>query len=191
VAVHRKKLGEILLELKVIDDLQLRTALGRQQNFGMRIGQALVEGGFCTSADVVKALSVQTGHQTIDLDAQALDSRLVFTMNVKAAEKHRALPLRLEGKRSEVLVVAAAGPADLETCDALLAVSGKQRLVVYLAEDEAITRAIGKLYYGRQPEPPKSTGRTPSRVPLPPEPEPAVEAPVPTATASERRPAAA
>src|ERR1700719_1557574 len=117
----------------VLDDLQLQAALGHQQQWGKSLGEALIERGFCKSEDVLKALSRQTGHPVIDLDSQPLDSRLVFTMNVKAAEKHRAVPLRLEGKRSEVLVVAVAAPAGMEALDAILAVSGKQRVVPYLA----------------------------------------------------------
>jgi type IV pilus assembly protein PilB len=156
VPTQRKKLGEILVEMGAVDELQLQAGMGHHQQWGMRIGRALVERGFCRAEDVLRALSKQTGHPVIDLDLQPLDSRLVFTLNVKAAEKHRAVPLRLEGKRSEMLVVAVAGPAGMETMDAILAVSGKVRVIPYLADDEAIDRAIGKLYYNRQPGPPKA-----------------------------------
>ncbi|HEX4620271.1 MAG TPA: hypothetical protein VH208_01775 [Myxococcaceae bacterium] len=153
---QRKKLGGILVEMGAVDELQLQAALGHHQQWGMRIGRALIERGFCKPEDVLRALAQQTGHPVIDLDMQPLDPRLVFTLNVKAAEKHRAVPLRLEGKRSEMLVVAVSGPAGLETMDAILAVSGKSRVIPYLADDEAIERAIGKLYYGRQPSAPKA-----------------------------------
>jgi type IV pilus assembly protein PilB len=156
VPTQRKKLGEILVEMGALDGLQLQAGLGHHQQWGMKIGRALIERGFCRSEDVLRALAKQTGHPVIDLDLQPLDSRLVFTLNVKAAEKHRAIPLRLEGKRSEMLVVAVAGPAGMETMDAILAVSGKARVIPYLADDEAIERAIGKLYYNRQPSPPKA-----------------------------------
>src|SRR5579862_4872496 len=140
----------------VVDAMQLQAALGHHQQWGMRLGRALIERGFCRAEDVLRGLANQTGHPVIDLDLQPLDPRLVFTLNVKAAEKHRAVPLRLEGKRSEMLVVAVSGPAGLETMDAILAVSGKSRVIPYLADDEAIERAIGKLYYGRQPAAPRA-----------------------------------
>ena len=147
----KKKLGELLVEAGAVDALQLQAALGHQQQWGVRIGRALIDRGFCKPADVLKALSLQTGHPAVDLDSATLDSRLAFALGVKAAEKHRAVPLRLEGKRSEVLVVAASAPAGMDTLDAIRAVSGKSRIVIQLADDEAIERAIGKLYYGRQP----------------------------------------
>jgi type IV pilus assembly protein PilB len=156
VPTQRKKLGQILVEMGAVDELQLQSAVGHHQQWGMRIGRALIERGFCKPEDVLRALAKQTGHPVIDLDMQPLDPRLVFTLNVKAAEKHRAVPLRLEGKRSEMLVVAVSGPAGLETMDAVLAVSGKSRVIPYLADDEAIERAIGKLYYGRQPSAPRA-----------------------------------
>jgi hypothetical protein len=153
VAPAHKRLGDILVQMGVLDPHQLQSALSQQAQWGASLGRILVERGFCSAENVLKGLAEQTGLPTIDLDTQALDSRLVFTMNVRAAERHRAVPLRLEGKRGEVLVVAASGPADLRTLDAILAISGKSRIVAYLADDLAIDRAIGKLYYGRQPAP--------------------------------------
>ncbi|MBX5482094.1 MAG: hypothetical protein IRZ16_09700 [Myxococcaceae bacterium] len=150
----KKKLGEILLEMGAIDPLQLQSALGYHQQWGVPLGQAVVEKKFCSPDDVLRALSLQSGHPVLRLDGLPLDPRLASVVPVRTAEKLRAVPLRLEGKRKEVLVVAVAAPGGLETLDALQAVSGKQRLVVHIAHDAEIERAIGKLYYGREPEKP-------------------------------------
>jgi type IV pilus assembly protein PilB len=57
------------------------------------------------------------------------------------------VPLRLEGARGSVLVVAAAAPARPTAMDEVARVSGKSRVVVLLATDGAISRAIDRLYY--------------------------------------------
>jgi len=43
----RKRLGQLLTELKVIDEAQLQSALGHQKQWGGKIGAILVEKGFC------------------------------------------------------------------------------------------------------------------------------------------------
>lgn len=151
VAPVKKKLGDILLEMGALDPLQLQSALGYHQQWGVPLGKAVVERKFCSADDVLRALSLQTGHPVIRLDGQPLDSRLASVVPVRTAEKLRVVPLRLEGKRGEVLVIAVAAPGGLETLDAVQSVSGKQRLVAHLAHDDEIERAIGKLYYGREP----------------------------------------
>jgi type IV pilus assembly protein PilB len=146
----RKKLGEILLEMGAIDAQQLQSALRYQEQWGSHVGRALVESRFCSTADITRALSLQTGHPVIDLDAYALASEAEQALPVKVAERLRVVPLRVEGKRGEVLVIAAEGPASLETIDAVRTASNKRTIVVHLADDEAIERAIGHLYHGRE-----------------------------------------
>jgi type IV pilus assembly protein PilB len=59
---------------------------------------------------------------------------------------HRVVPLRLEGPRDMVLVVAIAAPASLQSLDAVRSVARKARVVPWLATDAAIGRAIERLY---------------------------------------------
>lgn len=152
MAPVKKKLGEILVEMGAIDPLQLQAAMGYHQQWGVPLGKAVVDRNFCSADDVLRALSLQTGHPVIRLDGLQFDARLASVVPVRSAERLRAVPLRLEGKRKEVLAVAVSAPGGLETLDNLQSVSGKQRLLVHLAHDAEIERAIGKLYYGRDPE---------------------------------------
>src|SRR5262249_46924771 len=52
------------------------------------------------------------------------------------------------GWREDAWVVAREAPAPLASIDAVQSVSGKKRVIVYLAADEAIRRAIGRIYRG-------------------------------------------
>lgn len=149
MAGARRKLGEILQEMGAIDPLQLQSALGHHRQWGVPLGQAVVEKNFCSKDDVLRALSIQTGFPVARLDGEPLDSRLASVLPVRTAEKLKVVPLRMEGKRKEILVIALAAPADLETLDAVQSVSGKQRIVAHVAHDDEIERAIGRLYYGK------------------------------------------
>jgi type IV pilus assembly protein PilB len=150
----KKRLGDILLTRGVVDSLQLQSALAFQRQWGLPLGQVVVDQGFAAAEQVFSALEEQTGVPSVDLDAQLLDRRLARLVPVKVAESYRVVPLRLEGKHESILVVAIAAPASLEALDLVKSVSGKSRVVPRLAPDVAIRRAIGRLYRGEgQPIP--------------------------------------
>jgi type IV pilus assembly protein PilB len=144
----KKRLGDILLTRGVVDSLQLQSALAFQRQWGLPLGQVMVDQGFAPAEQVFSALQEQTGIPSVDLDAQPLDARLARLVPLKVAESYRVVPLRLEGKRDTTLVVAIAAPASLEALDVVKSVSGKARVVPRLAPDSAIRRAIGRLYRG-------------------------------------------
>jgi type IV pilus assembly protein PilB len=148
VMKRRPRLGEVLLSSGVIDKLQLQAALAHQRQWGMPLGRALVEKHICTAGQVLEALSKITGLPIIDLDKQSLGPNQAPLLTLKVAEQYRVVPLRTEGARQEVLVVAMAAPALLSSIDAVQAVSGKKRIVVHLAWDDAVVRAIGRIYRG-------------------------------------------
>src|SRR5262245_13109360 len=116
--------------------MQLQVALAFHQQWDMRLGKAVVERGFCSKEDVARALALQAGYPMIQLDGIPLDASLVSLVPLRVAEQHRAVPLRVEGRRREVLALAAAAPAALSSIDAVLAVAGKQRALVHIAHDE-------------------------------------------------------
>src|SRR5215470_2169242 len=59
----KKRIGEMLLEAGIIDETQLRAALGHQRQWGVRVGQALVDLKLATEADIVRALSLKFGFE--------------------------------------------------------------------------------------------------------------------------------
>lgn len=144
----RPKLGEVLVKMGVLDPQQLQAALGHQKQWGLSLGRTVVEKRFCTAEQVMQALSKQIGLPVVDLDREPLGPQHAQLLPRKAAEQHRAVPIRAEGKRHEVLVVGIAAPASLESLDAITAASGRQRVVAMIAWDDAVERAIGRVYRG-------------------------------------------
>lgn len=153
----KKRLGEILLQLEAVDELQLQSALAYQRKWGVPLGQVVVDLRFCSVEQVLAALALQTGVPAVTLDAERLDPSLARLVPRRLAEMHRVVPLRVEGPRDMVLVVAIAAPASMHALDAVRSVTGKLRVVPMLATDSAISRAIERLYLGgteapRRPE---------------------------------------
>jgi hypothetical protein len=149
----KPKLGEILKARKLLSDIQLKTVLAHQKQWGVSFGRAAISAGFCNPDQILEALSQQLAIPTVPLDQTEMNPALAELIPQKIAEQHQVVPLKLEGPRGEVMVVAMAAPASFPAQDAVLAVSRKQRLKVLLAHDEAVQRAIGRLYRGdRLPE---------------------------------------
>jgi len=155
MAPTRKRLGDILLEMGAVDALQLRAALGHHQQWGMPLGRTLVERRICSVTQVLAALSRQTGLSTVDLDSLDLSTAPLQLVPRWLAERHRMIPLSVEGSRNEVLVVAAAAPVALSDLDAVQSAAGKIRMRPLLAADDALERAIARLYGGPGSETPQ------------------------------------
>ncbi len=63
----RRLLGEVLLELGLVTDEQIKAAVAEGQRLGVRAGQILTEKGLVTETDLAKAVAKQYSLEYIDL----------------------------------------------------------------------------------------------------------------------------
>jgi type IV pilus assembly protein PilB len=145
--MRKQRLGEMLQDAGLVDDIQLRAALGFHYKWGVPLGQIVVDMKFCTAQQVLELLAGQLGLSVIDLDEERLDSKMQELLPVETVEACRVVPLRVEGPRNSVLVVAAAAPASPTALDEVARAAGKVRVVAMLATDGAVSRAIDRIYY--------------------------------------------
>src|SRR4051812_13112234 len=142
----RKRLGQLLTELKVIDEAQLQSALGHQKQWGGKIGAILVEKGFCSEDQMVAVLSQHLGIATVKLPASQVDPRAVKAVSRAVAERLHVFAYEVIGAgRSEVVSVAMSDPTDLSAVDQLAFHTGK-RIKAMLAADTEILAAIEQHY---------------------------------------------
>jgi len=149
----RKQLGQILLEAGVLDEYQLKSALGYQKRWGGRLGRVLVDNHFITEKALVEAIHKQTGVEVVDVSTLQVPDYLVRLVPPELASRHMLVPVRLEGgagKSSETLFVAMADPTNLEALDELRFRTGKRTRPLLAAESE-IEKAIKRIYL-KQPE---------------------------------------
>ncbi len=141
-----RSVADILLEMGALDPLQLKAAQAHANQWGVPLEQAVVERRFCSVDDVVRACSRQTGYPVINLDAETLGPAQADLLPERLAVQYRAVPLRLTGRRYEVIELALQAPPNLQVVDTILAITKKSRAVVHLTHGEAIDRAIARLY---------------------------------------------
>ncbi len=117
MARKRKKIGEILLEWKVVTAEQVDQAKQIADRTGKRIGEALVEAGACDEEAIAKALAAQYDKEFINLDRPEANSRIDMTLIPDdLIKKHLVLPMGKQGNRLKLLVH---DPWDLELIDLL------------------------------------------------------------------------
>ena len=137
------KLGELLIEARVITEEQLDMALRAQAQRGGRLGWNLVELGFVAEGALAKVLSKQL--RIPAATAAALDrapKEVIRLLPADAAASFRAVPVRLEGTH---LWVAMSDPSDRRAIAALDAVTAKT-VRPMVASDLLIAYALEKHY---------------------------------------------
>jgi len=150
----RKKLGQILLEAGVLDEYQLKSALGYQRQWGGRLGEVLLKNRFVSEEALLKALHIQLAIPLIDLSQMEIPEALLRLLPVELVEKHQLLPVKMvkePGKTQPTIFVAISDPPNIQGLDAVRFKTGKQVRAV-LATPSAIRKAIRKYYRGEKQE---------------------------------------
>jgi type IV pilus assembly protein PilB len=107
-------LGALLVERGDLSGQQLRDALGAQTSTGKRLGEILVEVGVISERVLSSALAEQVGLETIDLARARPDIAIVGLLTAEEARLWHALPLRKVGGRIDVAIADALDP-DLQS----------------------------------------------------------------------------
>lgn len=111
----KKRLGEILVDNNNLLPELLEEALERQKQTGRRLGQVLVDMGFVSQDEVMKAISQQMGVPHIWLRKGLIDPAVVSLLPKEKAEYYSVIPMFLIQKKT--LILAMADPSGLFAID--------------------------------------------------------------------------
>jgi type IV pilus assembly protein PilB len=138
----RKRIGELLVSVGVLDAVQLESALAHQRRWGGRLGRAIVHLGFLREEQVLAAVGDQLGVPYVTLWDKVVPRDVLALLPEKVIRGRKVLPMaRLREHRRGPLVVALANPADLAVLDDLSFATGLEIRPV-LASEEELDRAI-------------------------------------------------
>ena len=119
----RRRLGEILVELGIVSDAEVGSALEEQRASGRRLGDVLLDQGLVTSRQLLQGLATQFDQEFVDLDDHVIDLELIQQVPQQLARRHRAVPVWRSDDR---VVVAMANPADVLALDDIRNALGRQ-----------------------------------------------------------------
>jgi MSHA biogenesis protein MshE len=123
------RLGDLLLQQKLISEDQLNYALEQQKHSGLRLGRILVSNAFVTEESISEVLAKQLSIPYIDLMHFHFKPELVMLLPESQAREFHAIVLE---DRNGMLLVGMADPTDLRAADeiALIVRSGIDVAVV-------------------------------------------------------------
>ncbi len=138
----RVRLGDLLLEKKLISEQQLKEALEEQRASGRKLGRVLIDIGAVSEADLHGTLATALNIPYVDLAHMALDPKIVAKLPETHARRHRALVLKEDARG---YLVGMADPTDLFAFDELARLLGKP-IRLALAKEAALLRTIDLVY---------------------------------------------
>ncbi|MBN1869291.1 MAG: Flp pilus assembly complex ATPase component TadA [Candidatus Omnitrophica bacterium] len=137
------RIGDILVEKKIITQEELDLAVKEHQNTKEFLGQALVRLNIITEEKLLKVLAEQQGVKFLNLKEMKIADKVIESVPAKFAWHYKIMPIRIDGN---VLTVAISNPFDMWPIDDLETNLG-YRVEIALAVASDITDAIRK-YYG-------------------------------------------
>lgn len=112
----RIRIGDLLVQNKVISEAQLMSALAEQKKTGHKLGNTLIELGFIEEVQLLEFLSRQLQIPLIDLNDYPLEPAVVQTLAENVARRYRVIVLE---QRERDVLVGMADPTDLFAYDEL------------------------------------------------------------------------
>lgn len=140
--IKKLKLGDLLLENKVVSHYQLEKALAIHKETGKKLGDVLIELGFIDETSLLLFLAKQLNLPFLELNFYKIKPEVIRELPENLARRHKAIPI--DRIKSEFLV-AMTDPTDLVAYDEISRKLKRQiRLVV--VRDKDLQRVIDEVY---------------------------------------------
>ena len=139
---EKVRLGEILVQQKLLSEEQLNQALADQKRTGRKLGRVFVENGFVTEEQISGALARQLNIPYINLKFYNISDAMVRLLPETAARRFRALVLE---DRVETLLVGVSDPTDLFAYDEIARLLKKNVELAVVNETEVL-HTIDRIY---------------------------------------------
>ncbi len=137
----RLRLGEVLIEMGLISEVQLERALEMQKAKGDRLGKVLISEGFVSSVDIAKALARRLDIDFVSLGDLSIDQATLEVLPYDVCKRNDLVPIEVTPLG---MVVAMADPTNVMALDELKLISGKEIRIV-AAAPEAIDMTLSGL----------------------------------------------
>ncbi|OIP88069.1 MAG: general secretion pathway protein GspE [Syntrophobacterales bacterium CG_4_8_14_3_um_filter_58_8] len=140
--IVKKRLGEMLIERKLLTEGQLKQALVEQRKAGLRLGQYLTRQGILNENQIVDMLSVQLKIKKYHPDRYPIDVGLDRLIPIETAQKFQVAPLMKKGR---LLTIAMTDPLDINALDTIEIAANAEVEPVVCTERE-VNQLINGIY---------------------------------------------
>jgi type IV pilus assembly protein PilB len=142
----KPRVGEILVQAGVIDEMQLASALGEQTRWGRRLGVTLIKMGMVEEGHLIRALAKQLDLPVASLEGKRIADDVVALVPKRVASEHGVMPLfvKQEGSKDQ-LFLGMEDPSNIAVLDDLTFRTGMQVFPVMVGPSE-LGAAIDRYY---------------------------------------------
>lgn len=140
--IYSKRIGELLLESGVINQMQIDTALEIQKKEGGLIGSIMVRESFITKEQLYSHLEKENGVPYYELENAEIPENVIKLINGKIAYQYKLIPVECE---NDTLRVAMRDPLNIYAIDDLRLATGLDIKPMF-ADHELIEQLIEKYY---------------------------------------------
>jgi type IV pilus assembly protein PilB len=143
---QKKRIGDMLIDERVITEEQLQKALPVAREGKKKIGETLIEMGFTNENEIANALAVQLAIPRIELSNVVISDEIIHLVSESVLRKHIMIPYEYDPVNPNIIHVAMSDPMDLLALDDISIITNLQpEPSVSTAHD--IMLALDK-YYG-------------------------------------------
>jgi len=139
---EKVRLGEILVQQKLLSEDQLGLALAEQKRSGRKLGRVFIDSGYVTEEQIAGALARQLNIPYINLKFYNINADLVRLLPETQARRFRALVLE---DRHGTLLVGMSDPTDLFAYDEIARLV-KQNIELAVVNETEVLAAIDRIY---------------------------------------------
>src|SRR5690554_2969999 len=134
----KKKLGDLLVDLGLISESNLRAVLELQKVSKKKLGEILIEEKYVTEREFLEVLEFQLGVPYVDLDRFSIDAEAPKLISENLAKRYNVIPVSYD---EHTVKLAMNDPLDIYAIDDVKLATGREVEPV-IAGDSAITDAI-------------------------------------------------
>jgi MSHA biogenesis protein MshE len=139
---EKVRLGEILVQQKLLSEEQLGLALAEQKRSGRKLGRVFVENGYVTEEQIANALARQLSIPYLNLKFFNVNPEIVRMLPETQARRFRALVLE---DRHGTLLVGMSDPTDLFAYDEISRIV-KQTIELAVVNETEVLAVIDRIY---------------------------------------------
>lgn len=139
---EKVRLGEILVQQKLLSEEQLQFSLGEQKRTGRKLGRVFIENGFVTEEQISGALAKQLNIPYINLKFFNINPEVVRLLPETQARRFRAIALE---DRGGALLIGMADPTDLFAYDEISR-SVKRGIELAVVNEGELLQSIDRIY---------------------------------------------
>lgn len=139
---EKLRLGDVLVQQRLISAEQLKQTLELQRSTGKKMGRLLIESGVITEESLANALARQLRIPFVNLKTFPFRADVVRLMPESVARRFKALALEDKG---DSILVAMADPLDLAAYDELTRLL-KRNIIIAATPESQIPLAFDRLY---------------------------------------------